>query len=511
MSNGPVQSKQIDDLLAFPVLTQDVGTAGTSRPSGTSAAPGSAPLAQIVENTLRNVLGWRPRMGDSKGFMAALQQSFTCKDVEGHMECRWTPRGAAIGIQADLGAITGAQASLYARARNTLDQVLPLLDGLRSLLSDSDAEDNQSARTIVRTTLAELVDETGRLGGPRVLRVDELFLLLLGPSPDPAHPENVGGHLQLLRDRFGLSPGLVGTVDEERVLTDFLLVVDYVSGLQQAWTTQRTAFLRGNSAFLGTQLVLLSRELAVAGESVQELYSALDSVFVGAAERETVVLEFGGGQPPLTVAELFSWVERFVSFEGPRLLQDAGKDGVTAFRSTLTRLEDLVEEASAISRRDSSNPVSGYHTIRVANQIDGLLATLRRARKLSAAVGRIAVEEVFPPVGRPGTTTTVAISGHGFETGAAVSFGPGITVDQVKRVDAEHLEVTLTIPNGAPAAPYSITVSNPQGRGTVTLPEAFRIDPKAAKQDQDPRDTDRNPPHRRRSPARQRHPSGRPE
>ena len=83
--------------------------------------------------------------------------------------------------------VTGAQASIYARAKVALDQSLPLLDGLTSLRTDILPEDQQATRSIVRTELTQLVNELGIAGGPRVQRVDELFGYLLGTDPDPSN------------------------------------------------------------------------------------------------------------------------------------------------------------------------------------------------------------------------------------------------------------------------------------------------------------------------------------
>ena len=44
-----------------------------------------------------------------------------------------------------------------------------------------------------------------------------------------------------------------------------------------------------DAPFLGTRLVLLSRQLEVISETVTETYLPLDSVFFGAAERQTVL------------------------------------------------------------------------------------------------------------------------------------------------------------------------------------------------------------------------------
>src|SRR5262249_16055854 len=190
-------------------------------------------------------------------------------------------------IAAEMGAVTGAQASIYSRARAMLDQSLPLLNGISPLRPDFDLEDSEAIRAIVRSSLTELVGELGREGGPRISRVDEPFdLLLLGEHSSLRDTENVAGQLGLLRDRFGMRRQFVNTIGEEQNLTNFLILVDNSNSLRQTWISQRHFFdLKGTDVFLGTQMVLLSRALAVVAESVEEAYFAMDSVFLGQAER----------------------------------------------------------------------------------------------------------------------------------------------------------------------------------------------------------------------------------
>jgi hypothetical protein len=119
--------QHLDDLQSFPILTEEVEVPTTSRPA-TSGTAGTSALGDIVHNALRDVLGWRPKAHDPKSFVIALKQAFTPTEVEGRTTWTWTPRTYA--IETDLGAITGAQASIYARAKAALDQSLPLLEGL---------------------------------------------------------------------------------------------------------------------------------------------------------------------------------------------------------------------------------------------------------------------------------------------------------------------------------------------------------------------------------------------
>src|SRR5262249_50321217 len=110
------------------------------------------------------------------------------------------------------------------------------------------------------------------------------------------NPEDVGGQLGSLQDVFGLVGEKVNTVDEEQNLTNFLILVDLVNSLWLTWRSQQKAFDHSASgrSFLGTQLVLLSRNLSVLAESVDELYFAMNSVFLGPAERQVTKLEFTG-------------------------------------------------------------------------------------------------------------------------------------------------------------------------------------------------------------------------
>lgn len=392
MANGNGDKKILDDLQTYPVLTEEISFPGGAPAAGAGAGSGAS-LGQTAQQAIRDVLGWRLKAGDAKGFVAALNQVFTGKEVDGHTEWSWTPRSYAVQVQADLGAVTGAQASLYTRAKAALDQSLPLLDGLTALRVDILPEDLESIRSIVRSELIDLVAELGIPGGPRVQRVDEYFVLLvfgkrphgLDPSKVLQEPRDVKGQLGLLRDRFGLTNENVNTVDDEQNLTNFLVLVDYVTSLYVTWVAQRQYFDRkehaGASPFLGTQLVLLSRALAVAAEAVQEVYFALDSVFLGPAERQTIELRFPTGH--LFVSELLAWVNDAVTDEGLQFIQNAGKDGIEAFLPTLKQLRRLVWEALQIAQ-GAANAEEDLHKIPVPERVAGARGRRQHVRAVAA-------------------------------------------------------------------------------------------------------------------------------
>jgi hypothetical protein len=369
---GKIQ-RQIEDAQRWPLMTTQVDTA--SLPTG--GRGGGTVVSQTIEAALRDVLRWRPRSGDPKGFVAALNRAFEPFDVDGHTEWRWTPRTFA--AQADMGALTGAQASLYHRTRLAIDEALPLLDGLNAL-QDADDEDLTATKSIIRYELTEIGKELAEVGG----RVDDLFKMLLGSgaSKDFTNVELIGGQIGQLRDRSGLNKDAVNTIDEEENLTNFMVFVGYVGGLRQAWEAEKNFFNRqGTDVFLGTQLMLLSRDLENLAGSVEECEFAMDSVFLTESERQNIELEQRSGDDyalaGITVAELLDWIKDFATHEGPQLIQDGGKDGVIAIRSTLRTLSSLVDD---LMKRQESNPVpKGFVTPRVQARVDELSLRLQTA------------------------------------------------------------------------------------------------------------------------------------
>jgi hypothetical protein len=362
-------TRSVEDAVTYPILTQETTPPSSRGPGTGSAAGGALSPNRVTRDLLRQILGWRYRADDSKGFLAALTKTFTLTEVEGHTQWNFVPQNYT--MQADMGEITGAQASLYTRAKAAVDLSTPLLLGLTPLLPSVDIGDAEAMRSIVGQELPQLVDELGQPGGPRVQRVDSIFKLLIGPHPDYRDPEAVQGHLGQLADRFGLQRKWVNTIEDEQNLTNFLILVDYVNSLFQTWDAQRKYFDRGGKAepYLGTQLVLVSQALDSVAEAVQSTYDAMDSVLIGAAERQTTELQFFH-EPYLTAAELLSWTEDFSKNEGKQLVQDCGKDGVVAFRSTINRLNYLMFLAAKVSAAPrSGNLVHGFYTFRVQRSL----------------------------------------------------------------------------------------------------------------------------------------------
>lgn len=83
---------------------------------------------------------------------------------------------------------------------------------------------------------------------------------------------------------------------------------------------------------------------------------------------------------------------------------------------------------------------------------------------------------VTPNTGARGNTMTAKVIGTGFQSGSGlqVSFGEGITVDQMTHIDPFELEVTITIAEAAVFGYRNVTVTNPNGQ-SVTGENLFQV------------------------------------
>ena len=452
------------------------------------------------------MLGWKPRGNDVKGFVGALTQSFTLTETRGRMDATWTPRTYA--VQTDLaGGITGAQASMYSRAKQALDQSLPLVDGLYTLNPEAAPEDIAALKGVAKSQLSEMVNEMALPGGPRVWRVNQYFNLLLGSAsfPVPAvpgtpmtvtDPDQVQGTLGQIRDLLGLSfttQDFMNSVEDEQDASNFRLISDYVTSLAQSWLNNVSFFgLNPSMPFFGTQLVWISRQLNVVAESVDEVRFTLDSVFLGPAERQTLPLNFPG-QGGMYAEEFFDWIQSFASEEGPRLIQDGGKFGVSnTFVPILTRLSRMV-----FSIVGPPNPVTtglphAFFTARVQRGLAQLNEELRVLVGMSKNLSHTPVEpevgftaaplqvtSVAPDNGSAGQL--VAVVGQSFELGAG---GAIPTVQFVDRLGVatqatayfrSQQVMAVTVP-ALPAGSYAVAVTNPSGPPGVTLSSAFTVE-----------------------------------
>jgi hypothetical protein len=439
----------------YAILTEELGyppspvsgNGGAASSNGAIGNGRNGSLGPVVTKALQDVLGWKIRPGDPTGFVGALNQSFNLKMVEGAVVSTWTPRSYV--VQSDLaGGITGAQASVYTLAKTLVDQMVPLVDGLYPLDPASNIENVAALKDVITSQLNNLTAEIGYLGGPRVMRVQQYLQMLLGvrltlsdaaqppgsltpaklqvsrasdPPPDsplalasavlPArswsNPDFVLGSLGDLRDSLGLFSvplkkigrgrrdviSYINTVEDEQDVTNFRILVEYANSLLDVWVNNVQFFAAQQSQFLGTQLVVISRQLGVISEAVDEVRFVLDSVFVGPAQRETLQILFekipiadpttgaivsNVELPPIYLADLLQWMQDFVGAEAQDVIQNAGKLGLGEDFDTM--IQQLYFQAYGLYEFASKTPpIAALSTPRVleslyklTNQLDKL-------------------------------------------------------------------------------------------------------------------------------------------
>jgi hypothetical protein len=521
--NGEVKevTESVEDAVAYPLLTEQVSfpsSAGGGTATGVAAAaPAGQGLGQVAARAVTDVLGWKVNTSDPRGFIGALTQSFTLTEVEGHVDATWNPRTYA--VQTDFGGqISGAQASLYTRAKDALDQSLPLLDGLYPLDPDADPEYVKALREMARSQMNEIVKELGAAGGPSVLRVNTYFGILLG-TPQPISfqpgvtvpvfdPDKIQGTLGILRDTYGIyfqrnsrSNPFSNSIEDEQDITNFRVISDYMTSLLQSWISNGQFFTLGSStqpAFFGTQLVLISRQFSVIAETVNEVRFALDSVFIGPSERQTLLLQFADPNlPAIFLEDLLREIESF-NEEASRLLQDGGRISVTNnLLPVLRSFRDMVSQA----RRPTNlrDLPEGFRTVRVRRTLDDLHDQLKDVITLVEPVGQVVPQPVQPPaegfavlnvspniVSGTQTNLPVTITGTGFAPGATCSFkatqasAPAISVNATPIFLSQNLlvakvSVTVGVTTGTVTFTYDVSVTNPDGTKSDPLPRGFTV------------------------------------
>jgi hypothetical protein len=492
-------TRDVEDAVTYPLLTENVSfpRSGGGPTTGASSSQGGASLGQTAALAIGDVLGWKVSGSDPKGFVGALTQAFTLTEVEGRVESTWNPRTFA--VQTDLGGgISGAQASLYTRAKDALDQSLQLLDGLYPLDPEADPEYVKALREMARSQMTEIVKEFGAVGLPSILRIDTYFDILLGQHPSRTvpvqfDPDQIGGTLGELRETYGIQfrgNPFNNSIEDEQDITNFRVISDYMTSLMQSWIANREFFIVSPNriAFFGTQLVLISRQLNVIAETVDEVRFTLDSVFIGRNERQALLLKFRDhGFPPMFLEDVLEEIEKFVEDEGPRLLRDGGKIAVTNNILPVVRaLKSMIEQS-----RDPENRrelPDGFKTARVRHSLDDLRDQLGELIKLIDQVKQqVAAPEYelelssVSPVSvslaqLAGSSVTVSIFGDNFDPRATVSVTQGATSlvlvpgtssnPNPEFYSGQRIDVTLTLP--ATPGQYDVTVTNPDGE-SVTL------------------------------------------
>ncbi len=354
----------ITDIADLTPTSQD---AGGRRGRGSN---GESIIKDLVDNAFTDVLGRNLHVDNVKTFTASLERAFPGEHKGSTMKYEWNPRTYAVLSELG-GGISGAQASIYHQAHSVWEDVEILLNNLMTIDPKADVEQMEAVRSILKTEMVELVNELGYEGGPRIQRVNFIFDTILKPSP-MGRPSL----LEQLRSAFSIDRSDVVTVQDEEQYTHLIMVEQRIAALYQSWQAIENEFIGTKQGkYLGTQLVLISRSLAVVAGSVDETMSVMDSVSLGPNERKTLQLDLGQFGPML-LGDLLEWVQTFTTVEGPTLATDGGIRGVEAIYGTLDKLQQLVEKAA----KAKSDHI-GFNRSRVRRTLEELGRHLNDARE----------------------------------------------------------------------------------------------------------------------------------
>jgi hypothetical protein len=140
-------------------------------------------------------------------------------------------------------------------------------------------------------------------------------------------------------------------------------------------------------AFLGTQLILISRQFNVVAETVNEVRFALDSVFIGPNERQQLLLVFNNpALPSMYLEDVLTEIEGTVTDEGPRLIKEGGR--IALYNNVQPVVRTLIDMiAGAHNPSNIFELPDGYRTPRVQRTLDDLYDQLKYLSTLAEQVG----------------------------------------------------------------------------------------------------------------------------
>jgi hypothetical protein len=264
-----------------------------------------------------------------------------------------------------------------------------------------------------------------------VVRVNQYFQMLIGADVDPddggqgsvsniiVDPDLVGGTIGSLRDEMGLRAtksgnmlSYVNNVDDEKVVTDVRVIVEYVLAILNSWINSVRFFMTMETPFLGTQLVWIQRQLGVVNEAVDEVRFLMDSVFVGPAERETLWLtnladKEGRALPVITLEALLSWIQAFVTSEGPDMIQSGGRLAIGEDFQRMVRQLHRYAHALVEFAEESH---AAFGTERIVFALQKLMRQLHRLHQMARSVGIIAPPDLADSASQSPAPTASAAS-----------------------------------------------------------------------------------------------------
>jgi predicted DNA-binding protein YlxM (UPF0122 family) len=369
--------------------------------------PGALPLDQVVDASMGRILGARPG-SDPQRVLDLLTGAFEKKQQGEATYYTWRQRGAAPVDGSVNGQIAGAQATLYQEVIEIQTSASRLLDAVEPIILDPDDEEITETKDRIRLSLSEIASEFGRAGGAVLDRIATL-------------KDTVDADLAELEQKLGLDQGnadpkkVLDVAQEEQIRTNFSTLTSYIGApslLQQAIVTLQTA---NNSK--GTVLSRLLRTIDAIPDTVQVLYSVMDSVRFGAVDRRITPLDKNNPNDPTTFEQLFSWIETSASNDWPMTLVGGGakRPEVIAVKVAAEKQRNKI-----IKLLDDPNfaKLIGTGASRVIVILEELRRELDSVAELSSGIADLPfIKEVDPKSGTYSSTVPRSVKIRGFNFG----------------------------------------------------------------------------------------------
>lgn len=306
-----------------------------ARMNGRSASGGSpsnqGAVQRRIDAAIRAVLGRVPRVDDPQAFLTAINQFAAQQSVDGHPDIDATIVG---------DDRTVAEGRLQQRLQEAQQVVPPLLARLQPLKANPDTKKVEIARRLAQASFDELIDEVRGNDEPNVDRIDDLFARLEAA-------------LTQLDNAFGIENGEINIVEDRQQQADFRTIRDdYVKTLKERWNDVK------QGADYDAQVARLRRTFGIMAELVPEVEQAMDDACLGRAQRDIGLV----GDPPTsgtdtrpTINDVLEWISRLASSEGPRLLREGGKSGITALVQPLITLRNFAGKLKTKAEQDKKD------------------------------------------------------------------------------------------------------------------------------------------------------------
>ncbi len=310
--------RQVENLITFPLTISNVDGGSSGGGSGISN------FDSRINGAIRSVLGRVPN--NAQTLTVALNRTFDVQEKDGHTSI--LRRVGPYAGEGDLGGIlTGAHAAIQAFATQILKMARESIKAFTPLDPAFNEELTNSARAVTLRILDNLDDELARTTGPIDARVQTSFRSLFDDRIPLPGGKRAAGYIDYLAQVFGLRADFVNTVDQELDFTRLVTVRQSLRNVRDAYNQFLGQKLLDRD--LGTLLVKLSRVLAAANETLADVNTAMDRVYVDEAARQAASFT-GPGNQTLYLEDILSWWEDFTREQATQMLNDGGRLGADA-------------------------------------------------------------------------------------------------------------------------------------------------------------------------------------